>query len=181
MQENLSGGMLMFVSLSRTWVGLLPGSKFRRLVPVLVILSLGISITGAAAGGFRPPQPVPDDRRDVPQPVKWDANEVADGFKAQFVYPIKRFLKISRHLRALAGKPKEAMNVNAFDEVDDCSWFVNRNALRRMTLKEIARGLALKKVRKSLDQLISQETPPLSWEMGFRYEGHNTVDFRIVS
>ena len=107
------------------------------LAPMLLILSSGC----AGNRVFVAPEPIPDDRYTVPQPEFRKApNDFADGFDKQFTLQGEHFFDLSRHLRRLAGRPKEAYNVNAFDEVPNSSWFTNRNAHRRMSIEEIARG-----------------------------------------
>jgi hypothetical protein len=74
-----------------------------------------------------------DDRRPFPQnpgstwsPLYWD------GADHMLFRPVSHaFLLETAH---------EAVNVNAFDEVPDSSWYVNRLSRRRMSTEELARG-----------------------------------------
>jgi len=63
--------------------------------------------------------------------------EFTDG---TFFQQTKEKFDLPRVGRKIAGKPKEAYNVNALDEVPDSSWFTNRNGRKAMTLEEIRRG-----------------------------------------
>lgn len=105
-------------------------------IPLLIILP--------GCGGYRPyvaPEPVPGDRYPVPPPVERSArNDFADAFDQQFVLQGEQFMDLSRHIRNVTGDPKEAYNVDAFGEVPNSSWFINRNAQHRMSLEEIVRG-----------------------------------------
>jgi len=84
---------------------------------------------------------MPDDRYTILQPdFRKATNNLADGFDKQFVLQGEQFIDLSRHLRRLTDRPKEAYNVNVFDEVPNSSWFTNRNAHRRMSIEEIVRG-----------------------------------------
>ncbi|MCZ6765566.1 MAG: hypothetical protein O7D32_01405 [bacterium] len=97
----------------------------------------------AGCGGpatFRMPEPIPDDRRDIPEPAYQKIYILADGYDKQVTKPIVRAFDLSRQFRRLFNQPKEAFNTNAFDEVDDSSWFTNRNAKKRLTLDDIRRG-----------------------------------------
>ena len=111
-------------------------------LPTSILIVLIALLIGC--GGTRPfvaPEPLPDDRCAIPQPqFRKSRNPLADGFDKQFVLQGEQCFDLSRHLRRLAGRPKEAYNVNAFDKVDNSSWFTNRNAHRRLSIEEIVRG-----------------------------------------
>src|SRR5262249_3491825 len=53
---------------------------------------------------------------------------------------MKEQLDVPRWVRLATGHPKQAANVNAFDEVPDSSWYTNRHHLRGMTIAELQRG-----------------------------------------
>ncbi|UCG50438.1 MAG: hypothetical protein JSW58_09490 [Candidatus Latescibacterota bacterium] len=108
-----------------------------RAAVVFVVLAL---LAGCSNTGFNVPDPVPDDRRDIPPPNKQKIHILADGFDKQISRQFGQMFDNSRNLRKLFGKPKQAMNVNAFDEIDDSSWFTNRNAKKQMPIEEIKRG-----------------------------------------
>ncbi len=110
--------------------------RFLMLMPVLMSLIAGCGVTGE----FRAPEPIPNDQRAGPEPRSRQINIPADGFEQQFAAQIEQSLDLSRQLRNLSGRPKQAMNVDAFGEVPNSSWFTNRNGLKRMSIEEIARG-----------------------------------------
>ena len=90
---------------------------------------------------FVPPEQLPGDRRNIPQPKERSSfNDFSDAFDKQFVLQGEQFLDLSRHLRHVSDNPKEAYNINAFDEVPNSSWFTNRNGEKRMSLEETIKG-----------------------------------------
>lgn len=106
-------------------------------LPFLTFLFLG----GCSGGKyFRAPDPLPGDMQRVPEPKAQDINIAADVFEKQFMEQVEQSLDLSRQIRNITGKKKQAYNANAFDEVDDCSWFINRNSMNKMSVEEIARG-----------------------------------------
>ena len=120
--------------------------KFHRFISqgqlTLGLLSILLGCILACSSGHRfvPPPPLPDDRQHIEEPKERDYNHVSDSFDKQFTKQIEQSFDLSRQLRHLFGKPKQAFNINAFDEVPNSSWFTNRNAMKKMTLDEIARG-----------------------------------------
>ena len=94
----------------------------------------------AGSGQLGAPYPHPDDQRHIPKPKESNINIAADAFERQIADQIEQSFDLSRQLRRLFGRPKEAMNADAFGEVPNSSWFTNRNAWRRLSPKEIARG-----------------------------------------
>jgi hypothetical protein len=110
---------------------------------VCLVLSLWLSaavIGCAASRNFVPPPPVPDDRRPIAEPEEREYRLQEEYINRQLTDEIGDALDLSRQLRNLAGKPKQALNVDAFGEVANSSWFTNRNGLERMSLEQIARG-----------------------------------------
>ena len=98
-------------------------------------------ITGCGGHGtFRMPEPIPSDQRPVPEPKEKSINIAADGFDKQFAEQVEQSLDLSRQVRNLTGKRQGAINVNAFGEVVNSSWFTNRNGLKRMSIAEVRRG-----------------------------------------
>ncbi len=102
------------------------------------------TVLAAGCGGtqrFVAPAPLPDDRRDVPvspPPRKYNVN--TDAFDKQIPEQIEQSMDVARTARALVGRRKEALDVDAWDEVRDSAWFTNRNARRTMTIEDFARG-----------------------------------------
>jgi hypothetical protein len=54
--------------------------------------------------------------------------------------PTAQLFDFAWHIRSLNNNKRQALNVDAFDEVRDSSWFTNRNTHRRLSMEEIARG-----------------------------------------
>ena len=86
------------------------------------------------------PEPLPDDRRTIPAPEYRKIYLQQDAFDAQVTRQGSEAFDLSRQWRRLTGNKKEAFNTNAFDEVNDCSWFINRHYLNPMTTEEIKQG-----------------------------------------
>ncbi|MEE9269419.1 MAG: hypothetical protein V3V49_04075 [Candidatus Krumholzibacteria bacterium] len=104
----------------------------------LLVLLCALGCGGA--GQLRVPDPVPDDRRDIPTPKKNKIYVIANAFEQQVSKQAKRSFDLSRVIRKVSGSPKEAFNIDAFDGVRDSSWFTNRNGRTPLTLEEIRRG-----------------------------------------
>lgn len=102
----------------------------------LLVLASGCRTTAI----YTAPETVPDDRSFSPRPASNKLNLMADSVDQQFTLQIDQSLDLSRQLRNLLGKRKAAMNVDAFDEVLDSSWFTNRNFKQKMTCQEILQG-----------------------------------------
>lgn len=111
--------------------------------PALSAWVLLIAASSMHCGGplqLRLPPPAPDETRPVPAPAPQTVSIWADAVDNQFDQELKRFFDLPRQGRRLLGRPQEAFNRNAFDEVDDSSWFTNRNGRRPMSPQETARG-----------------------------------------
>jgi len=65
--------------------------------------------------------PMPDDRRDIPKPEEKKILLYVDTINKLFALPMRHAFELTRYGRKLAGSPKQAMNVDAFDEVSDSS------------------------------------------------------------
>ncbi|HOL72210.1 MAG TPA: hypothetical protein PKW45_12255 [Bryobacteraceae bacterium] len=86
------------------------------------------------------PVTVDFDMESIPEPRETVQSFYYDFLDATFFQQAKQAFDLPRHFRRLAGRPKEALNVNCMDEVPDSSWFTNRNGKRRMTPEEVERG-----------------------------------------
>jgi hypothetical protein len=106
----------------------------------LTLMCVSVIIGCGGHGTFHTPQPIPSDQRPVPEPEEQSINLVADAFEKQFVDQIEQSLDISRQLRNVFRKRKRAINVDAFGEVVNSSWFTNRNGLKRMSIEDITKG-----------------------------------------
>ncbi|MBI4475395.1 MAG: hypothetical protein HY646_22210, partial [Acidobacteria bacterium] len=100
------------------------------------------SASTSAAGAQRFPPPIwdDDDRQTVPEPKTRDVADWYDFLLGTFGEPTLRLFDAPRQFRKLAGKPKEAENVNAFDEVPNSSWFTNRYFFSPWSPAAFARG-----------------------------------------
>lgn len=108
-----------------------------------IIIAVTLIIFAGCSGRnlFVPPPGMPDDTNHVDrQPKSRKIPLVYDSIDKVAFQQIRESLDFSRQLRNLSGCPKQALNVNAFDEIDNSSWFTNRNALQQLSLEEIARG-----------------------------------------
>jgi hypothetical protein len=108
--------------------------------PILALTFLFVLSGCSGSGQFVAPPSLPDDRQRIPEPKVRKYNNIKDGFNKQFTLQMEQSLEFSRQLRHLTGSPKQALNVDAFDEVPNSSWFTNRNSERRMALDEMAQG-----------------------------------------
>lgn len=109
---------------------------------ILLIASFVFSLFSGCSGGkyFKAPERVPSDMKHVPEPKSRYINIPADVFDRQFMEQVEQSFDLPRQFRNVFGDPKEALNANAMDEVDNSSWYVNRNFMKRMSPEEIARG-----------------------------------------
>lgn len=115
------------------------------LKPLLIGVCLaGLLWLGSGCGGgsrFVAPDAPPNDRRPVPSPQSREINLAADNVDKLGTMQVQRLFDLSRHARNIAGDPKPAMNIDAFDEVHNSSWFNNRNGQKPLTLKALAQGV----------------------------------------
>src|SRR5262249_7961714 len=79
------------------------------------------------------------DMKNIPEPKEREANFYDNFFHEQLFEKGKQNLDVPRWVRAIAGNPKPAMNVNSVDEVPDSSWFTNRHNLRHMSIADLVR------------------------------------------
>ena len=80
------------------------------------------------------------DMKSIPEPKERPSGIYETFFKGQVVEGAKRDLDISHWVRQSLGRPHQAKNVNALDEVPDSSWYTNRHYLHRMTIDQLVRG-----------------------------------------
>ena len=89
---------------------------------------------------YTPPKVLPDDHQNIPEPRPRDTTIVQDAFEYGVVVPTNQLFDFARHIRSLSRNKRQALNVDAFDEVRDSSWFTNRNAREPLSLEVLARG-----------------------------------------
>ena len=89
---------------------------------------------------LEPPVTLDFDMENIPEPQERSRAFYYDFLYATYGLQTKEALDFARNFRKLAGKPKQAYNVNVLGDVPDSSWFTNRNAIRTFSLDEIKRG-----------------------------------------
>lgn len=101
-----------------------------------------LSVLGCSSSRrFTPPLDLPDDRSHVPVcPKEVDTHILWDGFKRQMIQPSADLFDFSRWIRKATGSSKEAFNANEFDEVENSSWFTNRNFISSLIPEDVSRG-----------------------------------------
>jgi hypothetical protein len=113
-----------------------------------------VYVVAAACGGserfpLREPMARDDDERPFsPAPEEYESAFAWDGANQIVFRPISRFFAVDPADRAI--------DVNAFDEVPDSSWFTNRLGTREVTPEEVAVGPCG-------DAVLSVDAPPGSW------------------
>jgi hypothetical protein len=80
------------------------------------------------------------DEADIPEPQAGNSGYYYDFLDGTFFQQVKQAFDMPRLGRKIAGRPKQALNVNSAGGVPDSSWFTNRNGRWPMTLDEIRRG-----------------------------------------
>ncbi|HYQ88027.1 MAG TPA: hypothetical protein VEU09_00190 [Candidatus Binatia bacterium] len=88
---------------------------------------------------------VDHDGRPIPKPPDGEPNFVGHQFREGLVEPLSHAFDIPDKIlfvaRALGARTRrEAVNVNAFDEVPNSTWFTNRNHMRAVPVSDLARG-----------------------------------------
>jgi len=108
----------------------------RRVLLLLLLLLLAVPLLiGAAKSGFklRPPLRVDRDDQPIPEPKE---REVSDMYAILYNTWIRHL-----SLEVALEKNNPALNVNAWDEVPDSTWFTNRIGIRPFSIEEMVRGL----------------------------------------
>ena len=116
---------------------MLTGFRMRVLICFTAVLLL-ISCGGPQR--FIVPEPPPDDRRPTREVPERELELWGDLVGKTTTYQARRFFDLSRYFRAMAGQPKEAYNVDAFDQPFNSAWFTNRNMLEPLTPEAVRRG-----------------------------------------
>src|SRR3712207_454188 len=117
-------------------------SLFSRLgyIVVTAFLAAPMLAEGQAAQPGSPVIWVDYDEADIPEPAEKESGYYYDFLDGTFFQQVKQGFDFPRLARKIAGRPKQALNVNTAEGVPDSSWFTNRNGHRRMSLDEIRRG-----------------------------------------
>jgi hypothetical protein len=99
-----------------------------------------LSCAGKPQYGVRPAIVDDMDRDNIPMPKERQVSLYEDGIENVLGREIDDYFNLSRHIRLLTDNPKEAKNLNAFDEVPNSSWFTNRHYANRMSREALQRG-----------------------------------------
>ncbi|MBI4512610.1 MAG: hypothetical protein HY702_00730 [Gemmatimonadetes bacterium] len=86
------------------------------------------------------PNPPHSDTMPIAEPGTRFVSEAYDLVENNFFDPLANLLDVPEHLGRARGRPREAANLNAWDDVEDSAWFEHRNGVRPMTPEEIVRG-----------------------------------------
>lgn len=106
----------------------------------IFLLCIACLVPAFAEDDFDIPPPLPRDDRHIPKPEFVSYNVLQSGLDRLAAETHARFFDLSRHIREWSDNRIEAMDVDAFDEVVNSSWFTNRNSLHPMSLEDIAQG-----------------------------------------
>ncbi len=111
----------------------------------LLFLALPLAHGSSGAGGIADSTWVDHDRVAIPQPPDWQPSYWGQQFHQMVVDPLTHAFDIPDKLlwaaRGLgASTRREAVNVNAFDEVPNSSWFTNRNHMRAVPVATMRQG-----------------------------------------
>jgi hypothetical protein len=112
----------------------------RRLSALLLAVSVGGGCGGPQHVALDPVPVQDDDRYDIPAPDFLVRDDYYDIMDYTLFKPIESLFDLPRDFRALAGKPKQALNVTPLDEIQDSTWFTNRMGRRQLTLDELRLG-----------------------------------------
>src|SRR6185295_46041 len=91
---------------------------------------------------------VDHDRRPIQQPPDWEPSFWGKQFQQGITEPLSHLFDIPDKLLWVArlfgaDTRREAVNVNAFDEAPNSTWFTNRNHRRAVPVTELERGPAV--------------------------------------
>ncbi|MBI3664626.1 MAG: hypothetical protein HY236_00105, partial [Acidobacteria bacterium] len=109
----------------------------RRAIFLLFFLAGLLSPAAPAASKFRlrPPLWVDPDDQHAPEPKEQEVSEL-------YALVYNSWLRhLSPEYKALAAGDSGALNVNAWDEAPDSSWFTNRIGRRPLSFEEVVKGL----------------------------------------
>lgn len=104
----------------------------------LVLLML---MTGCAGSSLQPPRPVIyADDLPIESPGSRSPSLAVEIIDKSFNHPLKQLLDAPHLVRGWIGSPYEAMNVDAFDEVPNTTWFTNRMGRHALSVEAIFSG-----------------------------------------
>src|SRR5512141_1070188 len=108
----------------------------RKCILLALIIAAMPGVQAESRLRLRPPLRVDADDRPIPQPRERLVSELF-----AIVYN-SWFRHLSPEYKALRAADPGALNINAWDEVPESSWFHNRMGLRSIGFEEIEAGLA---------------------------------------
>ncbi len=113
-------------------------------VMVLSALLLIASLSCGHRSVYTPDQPYwrDNDMQDIPEPRSTDPSLIWQTIDRTTFEQVDQLFDLERSFGKLSGSPREAYNINSFDEVPDCAWYTNRHGVSPMTAEEIMRGPA---------------------------------------
>ncbi len=111
-------------------------------IPVVgaALLSNAVLSCGGVKQSYTPAEPhwVELDRRPVPDPEPRDPSLAWTSFDRSFIVQAEQFFDFDRLFRNIGGNPRQAYDVNTFDEVPNSAWFTNRQGMSQMSPEQIA-------------------------------------------
>src|SRR5437773_1773635 len=101
---------------------------------LIILITIPALVIGESVFRLRPPLWIDHDDRPIPQP---ETRQVSD------LYAIL-YNTWFRHLspEQIVAKKQPSLNVNAWDEVPDSTWFTNRIGRQPLSFDEIVNGIA---------------------------------------
>ncbi len=109
--------------------------KARRLFILILAVSLPATLSAGRKLRLRPPLQIDRDQAPIAQPKKRNVSEI-------YAIVYNSWLRhLSPAYKAAHAADPGALNVNAWDEIPDSSWFTNRIGLKSLSFAEIEAGL----------------------------------------
>ncbi len=109
--------------------------KLKALVIVLLLVLLPATAADQLKCRLRPPLWQDQDHRNIPEPKEQEVSELFGILYNSW------FRHLSPEHHALAARDPGALNVNAWDEVPDSTWFTNRIGRNPLSYEQILTGL----------------------------------------
>ncbi|MCC7429572.1 hypothetical protein IT568_01895 [bacterium] len=114
------------------------------------ILLLAVLLAGCTSNkklSLAPAKNFDADNKNIEKPQEIEENQIWDIVDHTLFFQIRRYLDLAYTTRQFgrlvtlgAIPPKQADNVNKFDEVPNSSWYTQRHFHKSMTLEELAKG-----------------------------------------
>lgn len=105
-----------------------------------VIAGLALAGCGSQVPLTVPQKHIYADTLRIAQPAHRATSLSIEIIDKTFDYQLKQALDIPRSVRKLSGNPRQALNANPFDEVENSVWFTNRNGAVPLSLDAIRKG-----------------------------------------